>query len=148
MRIKFTYCILFLTFASCMAGCKKDLASSSAPSISLSGVNATSIRQFKDSLVITLEYNDANGDLGETDPDKNSLQIKDRRLEKPDYYFVKPLAPPGSNIKIKGKISMQVRNTFLLGTANNELTIFDIKIKDRAGNWSNMVSTPEITITR
>jgi hypothetical protein len=131
-----------------LSSCKKDSAVSEVPSIKMLGVSSTDILQFKDSLVITLEYTDGNGDIGETDPDKNALQIKDRRLTNADYYFVKPLAPPGSGIKIKGTISVQVRNTFLLGTGNSEITNFDIKLRDRKGNWSNNISTPEITIRK
>ena len=136
-------CLTLLMIVSC----KKETASA-APSIKLVGVSSTSLLQFKDSLVITLEYSDVNGDIGEDDPDKNDLYIKDRRLTNADYYFVKPLAPPSSNIKISGTIAVQIKNTFLLGTGNSEITQFDIKLKDRAGNWSNTVNTPEITINK
>jgi hypothetical protein len=61
---------------------------------------------------------------------------------------VKPLSPPSSGIKINGIIAVQIKNAFLLGTGNSEITQFDIKLKDRAGNWSNSVSTPEITIKK
>jgi hypothetical protein len=104
--------------------------------------------QFTDSLVILFEYEDGNGDLGELDPDKNSLMIKDRRLEKADFYFVKPLAPTDKNLQIKGSLSVKVRNTFLLGIGNTEVTNFDLKLRDRKGNWSNTISTPEITIKK
>lgn len=130
-------------FCSCK---KKD--ESSAPVIRFVSINSTEILQFKDSLVITFKYTDADGDLGEIDPDKNSLQIKDRRLAEADYYFVKPLAPPGSKIQINGTIAVKVKNTFLLGTGNSEITNFDLKLRDRAGNWSNGISTPEITIKK
>ena len=81
-------------------------------------------------------------------PDKNDLFVKDRRLVNADYYFVKPLSPPGSEIKITGIISVQIKNTFLLGTGNSELTQFNLKMRDRAGNWSNSINTPNITITK
>lgn len=35
---------------------------------------------------------------------------------------------------------------FLLGTGTSETTILTIKLKDRAGNWSNAIETPVITI--
>lgn len=130
------------------ASCKKDSAVSSVPVIKFLDVNSTSIKEFKDSLVLRFEYSDADGDIGEDNPDKNDLFIKDRRLANADYYFVKPLSPPGSEIKIKGIISVQIKNTFLLGTGNSELTQFDIKLRDRAGNWSNSINTPNITITK
>lgn len=141
--------IPFLILVSiCFLSCNKDSAVSSVPVIKFLDVNSTSIKEFKDSLLIRFEYTDADGDIGEENPDKNDLFIKDRRLANADYYFVKPLSPPGSEIKIKGIISVQIKNTFLLGTGNSELTQFDIKLRDRAGNWSNSINTPNITITK
>ena len=141
--------IPFLILVSmCFLSCSKDSALSSVPVIKFLDVNSTSIKQFKDSLIIRFEYTDADGDIGEENPDKNDLFVKDRRLANADYYFVKPLSPPGSEIKIKGIISVQIKNTFLLGTGNSELTQFDIKLRDRAGNWSNSVNTPNISITK
>jgi hypothetical protein len=142
-RISFLF-VLSLCFLSC----SKDSAVSSLPVIKFLDVNSTSIKQFKDSLFIRFEYTDADGDIGEENPDKNDLFVKDRRLANADYYFVKPLSPPGSEIKIKGIIIVQIKNTFLLGTGNSELTQFDIKLRDRAGNWSNSINTPNITITK
>lgn len=128
--------------------CKKDSATGTAPVIKLISVSATDIKEFKDSLTIEIEYTDGDGDIGEDDPDKNSLQIKDRRLTEADFYFVKPLAPPDSDIKITGRIQVQIKNTFLLGTGNAEITQFDIKLRDKAGHWSNSINTPNITISK
>lgn len=141
--------IPFLILVSiCFFSCSKDSSVSSVPVIKFLDVNSTTIKEFKDSLVIRFEYTDADGDIGEDNPDKNDLFIKDRRLANADYYFVKPLSPPGSEIKIKGIISVQIKNTFLLGTGNSELTQFDIKLRDKAGNWSNSINTPNIKITK
>lgn len=137
-----------LILSLCTISCKKDEAVSSSPVIKLLDVSSLNLKEFKDSLVIRFEYTDGDGDIGENDPDKYDLQVKDRRLAEADYYFVKPLAPPGSEILIKGVISVQIKNTFLLGTGSNEITQFDIKLRDRAGNWSNAINTPPITISR
>lgn len=147
LKCRIEHITLFICLTIALAACKKS-KDSNAPVIKFVGVNSTSILQFKDSLVITFEYTDGDGDLGEIDPDKNSLQIKDRRLTNADYYFVKPLAPPDSKIHIHGTIAIKVKNTFLLGTGNSEITNFDLKLRDRAGNWSNGISTPEITIRK
>ncbi len=140
--------ILILLISILALGCSKDSATGGAPSIKLISVSADSVREFKDSLVIVLEYTDMDGDIGEDNPDNNSLQIKDRRLSAADFYFVQPLAPPNSSIKIKGQIAVQVKNVFLLGTGNSEITKFDIKLRDRAGHWSNSINTPDITINK
>jgi hypothetical protein len=142
------YCFLPALILLAFVSCNKDSAVSSVPIIKFLDVNSTTIKEFKDSLVIRFEYTDADGDIGEDNPDKNDLFIKDRRLANADYYFVKPLSPPGSEIKITGIISVQIKNTFLLGTGNSELTQFDIKLRDKAGNWSNSINTPNIKITK
>jgi len=141
-------CIFLLT--GLLGGCTKEVVApiNTIPLINFKSVSATTLVQFKDSLVITFEYTDGDGDIGEENPDKNDLQIKDSRLSKPDFYFVKPLAPPGSSINIKGTIAVQMKNTFLLGTANSEITTFELRLRDRAGNWSNSIVTPVITITK
>lgn len=118
------------------------------PQIQFVSVSATNVKQFKDSLTIVFEYKDGDGDIGETDPDKNAIQIKDSRLVKPDYYFIKPLSPPGSEIQTKGSIALKLKSVFLLGTAMSETASFEIRLKDRAGNWSNIITTPPITINR
>lgn len=133
-------------------GCKKEeqvnTTGNPNPLIRLVSVSSKQLKQFKDSLVITIEYTDGDGDVGETNPDVNDLEIKDQRLSKADYYFVKPLTPPNANIKVKGIISVQIKNTFLLGTADSEITTFELRLRDRAGNWSNSVKTELITITK
>ena len=131
-----------------LTACKKDSAVSVSPVIKLIDVNATDIQEFKDSLIIRFEYTDGDGDIGEDNPDKNDLYVKDRRLSNADYYFIKPLSPPGSEIQIKGILSVHIKNTFLLGTGNSELTQFDLKLRDRSGHWSNTINTPNISIHR
>ncbi|MFM9944181.1 MAG: hypothetical protein ACKVQB_03000 [Bacteroidia bacterium] len=118
------------------------------PLIKLISISSKQLKQFKDSLVITIEYTDGDGDIGETNPDMDDLEIKDQRLSKPDYYFVKPLTPPNANIKVKGIIAVQIKNTFLLGTADSEITLYEIRLRDRAGNWSNTIKTEVITIIK
>lgn len=148
-NIRLYYLVIFSILL--FTNCKKDdelSSNSKVPFIKILDVSSTTVLQFKDSLVIRFEYSDGDGDIGEINPDQNDLQIKDKRLSKADYYFVKPLSPPGADIKTKGIIAVQMKNTFLLGTANSETTTFELKLKDRAGNWSNSIISPTITITK
>jgi hypothetical protein len=138
---------LFLPVAM-LWGCKKDNKAGAAPTISFISVSSVDLKEYKDSLTILISYSDADGDIGQDDPDINDLKVKDRRLSEADYYFVKPLAPPNSSIAISGTLAIQIKNTFLLGTGNSEITQFDIQLKDRAGHWSNTVNTPQITISK
>lgn len=143
--------LILLSTSLLLMNCKKEdelSGNSKVPFIKIIDVSATTLIQFKDSLVIRFEYSDGDGDIGEINPDQNDLQVKDKRLSKADYYFVKPLSPPNAEIKTKGIIAVQIKNTFLLGTANSETTTFELKLRDRAGNWSNSIITPIITIVK
>ncbi|MBL7811896.1 MAG: hypothetical protein JNL57_06695 [Bacteroidetes bacterium] len=118
------------------------------PALQLQNLTPTNLQQFKDSVTVTLMYEDGDGDLGFENADINSLEVQDDRLSKPDYYYVAPLAPLTAKIHIKGTLALKLRNLFLLGTGNAETTVLRLRIKDRAGNWSNTVTTPEITIRK
>lgn len=118
MRLLKTYTIYSAIICVMLAisGCSKEeqvnITGNPNPIIKLVSVSSKQLKQFKDSLVITLEYTDGDGDIGETNPDINDLEIKDLRLSKADYYFVKPLTPPDAEIKVKGLITVQMKNTF------------------------------------
>lgn len=118
------------------------------PKITLIEVAPLTLVQFTDSLGILIWYEDGDGDLGYANPDSFSLSVLDTRLSQPDYYYVPPLTPDQIPLPIQGETRIVIRNTFLLGNGETETTRYHIKIKDRAGNWSNTVITPAITITK
>lgn len=132
------------------AACKKDgnPVYDIIPEINLVSVEPTTIQQFQDSVVVTIEYKDGDGDLGFVHPDSMSLSVHDSRLTAPDWYFVPPLSPVDHQLSITGTLTFKLNGTYLLGSGGTEKIVYSIKIKDRAGNWSNEISTPEITITQ
>lgn len=127
-------------------GCKKDKPLPKAPTIELVSITPTSIVQFKDSVEVTIKYKDNDGDVGDVSPDTYSLMVKDSRLTNADWYHVQPLAPSGIELRIEGNISIRLNTLFLLGNGNEEFSTLTIKLKDRAGNWSNELSSPAIAI--
>lgn len=141
-----------LTLAACViTGCKKKKVTPPAPEPSIEFVSITpsNPKEYKDVITIRIKYKDANGDLGDYSPDEQSLEVKDSRVLNPDRYHVKPLAPPSDkDIPIEGEVEITLNSLFLLGTGTSEITTLSFKIKDRAGNWSNEVSSPQITITK
>ena len=149
MRIVFAL-ILSLVLLPMLNSCKEivNTTGNPIPRIALVKIEPTEVKQFTDSLRITFTYEDGDGDLGNDDADINSLEVQDERLTKADYYQVPPMAPVDSKIRIKGIMTMNLRNVFLLGTGNMETTSFTVRIRDRAGNWSNPIKTPEIMIIR
>jgi hypothetical protein len=146
--------LVFILIATlCLVSCKKEEIKvqgdySEIPSIEFKSINTETIKEFQDSVIIVIGYKDLNGDIGQLDPDNNSLYIKDRRLPAADYYHIPPVTPEDVEFKTRGTIRIVVPTLFLLGNGGNETTVLQIKIKDQAGHWSNELSTPELTITR
>lgn len=141
--------ILFFTMMG--LSCTKETQISEGnptPTIKFVSASPLNIKQFEDSLKVTFAYEDGDGDLGEENPDINSLEILDERLSAADYYFVPPMAPVGSKIQIKGTLTVKIRNMFLLGTGSTETTTLELRLRDRSGKWSNKIKTPVITITK
>ena len=142
---KFIYPLLAIFVLS--ASCKKEKLPEE-PSIELVEVSSTSLIEFQDLLYVTIRYTDNNGDLGTESPDQYSLQVKDSRLAGPDWYHVAPLAPIGQNIKIDGELKLKLNKMFILGNSSHETLTLTLKIQDRAGNWSNELVSPAITISK
>jgi len=144
--------ITLLVSGVLVVSCKKkkeEPVPDPVPVIELVSITPSNLIQFKDSVLIKIKYKDNNGDLGEYSPEEHSLYVKDARLSKTDTYHVKPLAPPSDkNIPIEGELTVKLNSMFLLGTGNVELTTLTIKLRDRAGHWSNEIVTPQITINK
>ena len=135
-----------------LIACSKDEDSSeelsSDPSISFVSIDPTEVQNFDNSITLIIKYLDNNGDLGFEDPDVNSLYVKDARLDTADYYHVPPLSPVGKSIIVEGQLEIVLNSMFILGNGDEESTALSVKIKDRAGHWSNLITTPYITIKK
>jgi len=138
--------IISLCFVLVVAGCKKEEEEPKPPIIELVEITPLSLVQYEESVYITLKYNDLDGDIGYEDPDEYSLKIKDNRLAHPDWYHVPPLSPIGSNVAIEGNLTVKINTLFLLGNGAQEQTSFGIQLKDRTGNWSEEITTPQVLI--
>ncbi len=126
-------------------------AISEVPAIELLAVNPTQVVEHQDSIVFRISYTDGDGDLGTDDPDITTVELIDNR--DPDLlifgYHLSPRTPEGSTLSIQGELSIVLRNSILLDDNNSsEQATFSIRIKDRAGNWSNQVETETVTIER
>ncbi len=122
---------------------------SNIPEIELDEVAPLAVRQFEDSIKFTISYIDGNGDLGTTDPDEHTIELIDNRANLLFTYHLSPRAPTGAEISIQGTLDIILENTIILDPMNtSETATFSIRIRDRAGNWSNTVTSEEITITQ
>jgi len=147
MRNTLPYLLLMLILVtSCKKKSLEKEGYTEVPQIELKSLSTQSVHQFKDSVIIVISYKDLNGDLGEQNPDNNSLYILDSRLAAADYYHIPPITPEDLEFKTRGSIRIKKPTLFLFGDGGDEKTRLTIKVMDRAGNWSNEVTTEEITI--
>ena len=136
---------LLLLLVSCTRT-SPDPAFPPEPVIKALEISHDTLVQFIDQLVVKIEYEDGNGDLGNADADINSIFVKDSRLAEPDEYYLAPLAPDNANVSITGTFDLKLSATFLLGNGTEEKVTYDIYLVDRAGNQSNTISTGELLV--
>ncbi len=137
--------VLFLS-ASCQKEGENVL--SFTPYLELESINKEIITEFEDSIIIYVNFEDGDGDLGRQDPDSNSLYIKDFRLNKAEYYHIPPITPDDEKLQTIGKFRVFIPTLFVIGSGNEEKTDITIRVKDQSGKWSNSITTPKITILK
>jgi hypothetical protein len=143
--------LLILLLAIVMgSSCESDprLPFGTAPEIELAGISNDTIREYQDILTITIKYLDGDGDLGFEDPDQYALFVRDQRLENFDQFYIGPISPPGNSIAIEGELDIEFPSLFLFGNGNVETTRFEVKMIDRAGNESNILTTQRVFLIR
>ncbi len=142
---------VFLTLIL-FSSCKKDDTQpnepiSVIPAIELTSVSPNSIHQFTDSLVFEIHYTDGDGDLGDYDADTLSLWITDNRFPLTEKFHIPPLTPQGSSLTTSGTLLVVLDHIILKDqNATSESATFTVKLKDRAGNWSNEVTSAPVNI--
>ena len=135
----------------CLSCSKKEDENESLapePFISFVDLTPTEVENFKNSITLTIYYKDNNGDLGFEDPDEFALWVKDSRLDSADFYHVSPRAPLGNNIVVHGTLDIVLNSMFIIGNGTEEKVQLSVKIRDRNNNWSNIINTPSITISK
>jgi len=138
--------LIFLVTMVCMVSCKEE--HSDIPVITNLVVEPMTVEEFTDTVTITFDYSDYNGDLGHLDPNVTSLSVKDSRLQFEDLYHVAPLAPIDANVPIQGRLTIKLNNLFILGNDSVERLQFEVMIRDRDGHWSELVESDTITVFR
>lgn len=126
--------------------CKKEPVMPAVPSIELVAIGPAQVVSFQEPVRVRLAYKDGDGDLGFADADTYALFVKDSRLAEADGYHVPPLAPPDAGVPIQGELEIELHPLFLLGSSAQEEVTFTIRLRDRAGNWSNSITAPPIVV--
>ena len=117
------------------------------PKIELVNVAPTTVTQFEDSILFVIKYTDGDGDLGFESADSMSVELTDNRFPLTFHYHLQPLAPQNAAVAITGQLPIVLENTILQNSdGQTEQATFNIRLKDRAGHWSNTVTTPTVTV--
>ena len=132
--------LLYILLLIFLFSCKKENPISDIPEIEFISISPTIVQEFSDEIIITISYFDANGDLGENNPDVKNMFIKDNRNEIEYEYRIPELTPIGSDIAI------QISGTGITDESSSQKVDYDIYVKDRAANKSNTITTSSITI--
>ena len=140
------YLLVMISFL--LSSCKKDDSSemSSVPEIEMVSVTPLQPKEYSDSIVFTIRYKDGDGDLGENDPDVKNLFLTDNRIGITHQYRIQQLAPSGATIAIEGNLNVVLNNLVITDSSATQNANFSIYVKDRAGNKSNVITSPTITI--
>ncbi len=168
MRYCFSICCLL--FLSIQWACFQPDEFSDIPAITDVRVNSVNVDSSIDQIIVTIDFEDGDGDLGATDdaPDANAFIIDNRPdigfFEIFTYDLVIPDISPQGNVKsISGSIDFTLQPTLCRDVngnpqippvnpadanivANNELS-FEVVIQDRAGNFSNIMTAPTINLS-
>lgn len=118
------------------------------PAIELVEVNPLTVVERQDPITFTLSYEDGDGDLGENDDAVRNVFVTDNRIGTIHEFRLQELAPAGSEIAISGTFTIELPQTIMTTNESSETVTFTLSVQDRAGNESNEVTTPEITVTR
>jgi len=137
--------LLSLILVSCKKDDEDDITS--IPHITFKSISPGTIKEYKDSVVIGIEYTDGDGDLGENGTGIENAFITDTRNNLTYSFRIRQLAPDNANIIIRGNLNIVVPSLGLLNSSlSSESATFQVYIKDRAGNSSNTVTTSSVTV--
>ena len=116
------------------------------PEIKLITTSPGQVKAFEDEIRFVIEYTDGDGDLGTNDDKVRNVFVKDNRVDVIHEFRLQQLAPDNATIAITGTFEIKLPNTIIDGNSAPETVTCSISVVDRAGNESNEVTSPEITV--
>ena len=122
---------------------------SDVPKIEFLSISPQSVIEFKESISISIIYEDGNGDIGFDSADSLSLFVKDNRGDIEHSFHIPPVVPNNLELSIRGTLNVNIDKVIILDdNAESEEVIFSVKLKDRSGQWSNEIECPGVTVVR
>lgn len=156
---KYLFVGLLLVFLSLLiAACVKPEEFAEEPLITQVYFNKAQIQNRVEGFSITIEFQDGDGNIGTTEefPEANAF-VRDTRTDFVDSLSVENLEPDGNIKDISGIITFDFQSECCIAITGvtctpdaeyppTEDVIYEVFIKDRAGNVSNIVQAPPLKI--
>lgn len=137
--------------------CSQNPMGNNSPEISFAGMSKDKLNQgslgLNDTLLVSLNFIDVDGDLSGA---RNNVVVIDNRLDEIHYINTVPDLPPTKNGNV-GIMTINIPTVCCIfsdgtpacdsppNTPSNQIT-FDLYLIDQAGNESNRVTTPVVTL--
>ena len=138
--------LIYILIMLLLFSCKKDDTFSVVPTIEFKRINPSIAQEYFDDINIIISYTDGDGDLGENNPDVYNLFVLDNRNGIEYKFRISELTPNGNEIAIEGNFNIKINGSGITNSLTSQQVNYDIYVTDRAGNFSNTVSTSSITI--
>lgn len=147
------FAISIFTLFLFVAGCSVDPPYDLEPVITSLDIQPKVVREFQDTIIISVGFTDGDGNLGDDGNKQFNLFVKDNRPGIPPElatisYILPNLTPDAKNPAITGVITIQYPPTAILNGQEMEKTTYDVRLVDRAGNESKTETSDTITIIR
>lgn len=139
---KVFYILIPLVLGACGGG------RSEAPQISLEEVGPGSIAEYQDSIYMRISFYDKDGDLGENFTDDPNLFVIDNRLGIAHEFRISNIVPGGAEVSIQGELEWTINGVYITDNEASQIVDYDIYVVDRAGNQSNILTTPGISVVK
>ena len=147
-------CFIFFSIIFILSSCLKNNNYPNEPIITFISATPNVVKEGIDDIFIKFSFTDGDGDLGviETDTAAVDLIYTIYRVQSTNADFTGRLpyiTQSGNNKALAGEVELKFSSGFLLQPPLTQDTIYyDIKIKDRAGNTSNTITTTKILVTK
>jgi len=144
------FLLLLVIISSVFSSCKKDepVKYDATPQITFESISPGTVKEFQDSITIVISYTDGDGDLGENNTDSTNLFVTDERINITYPFRIPQLGPGDSQITIKGKLNVVLKNTGITDGSNQQTASYKVFLRDRQYHTSNTVTTTSITVIK
>ena len=138
------YFFLILTLTMLASSCDRNKY---VPQLTLEEVGPNQVVALEDSIYMRIGFYDKDGDLGENFTDDRNLFVVDHRLNLAHEFRISNIVPGGAEVPIHGELEWTIPSVYITNGNATQKVSYSIYVVDRAGNQSNTLETPEITIT-